>query len=235
MRDSKKFIVIALGGSIIVPREGAINVEFLKKFRRLILKFIKKNYKFIIIAGGGKISRIYQKAASKIVRLPYEDMDWLGIHATRLNAHLLRTIFRDKACPTVFDNPYKQTKVRQPIIIASGWKPGWSTDYDAVLLAKRFGAREIIDAGNIPFVYTRDPKIARKNGPKSRPIKKISWKNYQKLIGSRWIPGLPAPIDPIAAEAAKKFGIKAVIVLGTDLGNLEGLILGKKFRGTTIE
>jgi hypothetical protein len=33
--------------------------------------------------------------------LPDEDLDWLGVHATRLNAHLFRTIFRDLAHPVI--------------------------------------------------------------------------------------------------------------------------------------
>ncbi len=238
--QNRKTFIIALGGSIIIPAPGKIDVDFLKKFRKFILKFVKRGDKFIIISGGGKLSRTYQQAASRIVKLPYDDMDWLGIHATRINAHLLRTIFRDKACPTVMDDPHKPFTGRSdiskyPVIIASGWRPGWSTDYVAALLAKRFGCREIIDAGNISFVYEQDPKIARKNGVKNPPIKKISWKNYRKLVGSRWMPGLPSPIDPIAAKYAQKNKIKAIIIRGTDLKNFENLLLGKKFHGTIIE
>lgn len=238
-----KPVIIALGGSIIVPTPGKINTNFLKKFRKFILKFVKEGFKFIIVVGGGKISRTYQAAASKIVKLPYEDQDWLGIHATRINAHLLRTIFRKEAYPVVLDNPQKPLKTNRPIVIASGWRPGWSTDYIAVLLAKRFRAKEIIDAGDIPFVFTRDIK-RYKNAKK---ILKISWSDYQKLVGETWIPGLPAPIDPIAAKEAKKLNIKAMVVKGTDLRNLRNVLKGLqpthrppaqgrhlKFRGTVI-
>ena len=97
MKKSIKTIVISLGGSIIVP--GKIQVDFLKQFKEFILKFIKKDYRFIIVAGGGKICREYQDAAGKISSLNNEDKDWLGIHTTRLNAHLLRTIFKKEAYP----------------------------------------------------------------------------------------------------------------------------------------
>jgi uridylate kinase len=225
-----KIILIALGGSIICPRPGKININFLKKFKKLILKFIKKGYRFIIVPGGGKICRVYQKAAAKIVKLPYEDEDWLGIHTTRLNAHLLRTIFREVAYPVVLDNPRKPVKNNWRVLIAAGWRPGWSTDYIAVLLAKRFEIKEIIDAGNIPFVYSKD-LLKYKN---ACPIKEISWKDYQKLVGSKWIPGLAAPIDPIAAKLARKLKIPALIIKGTELKNLKKVILGQKFRGTII-
>jgi uridylate kinase len=228
---SSKTILIALGGSIICPRPGKINTIFLKNFKKLILKFIRRNFRFIIVAGGGKICRLYQGAAAQVVTLPYEDVDWLGIHATRLNAHLLRTIFRGWAYPVVLDDPKKSVKNNWRLLIAAGWKPGWSTDYIAVLLAKRFNVKKIIDAGNIPFVYNKD-FLKYKN---ACPIKKISWKNYQKLVGAKWIPGLATPIDPIAAKLAWKLKIPALIVKGTELKNLEKAVLGQKFKGTIIE
>lgn len=230
MGDSKT-IIIALGGSIICPRPGKIDVNFLKKFKKLILKYLKKGYRFIIVTGGGKVCRVYQRAASKITKMPYEDMDWLGIHATRLNAHLLRTIFRREAYPVILDEPYKPVKNNWRVLIAAGWRPGWSTDYISVLLAKRFKIKEIIDAGNIPFVYSKDLLKYKK----ATAIKKISWKDYRKLVGSKWIPGLSCPIDPIAAKEAQKLKIRAIVIRGTDLKNFERLLSGKKFRGTIIE
>lgn len=239
MKDSKT-IIIALGGSIIVPSAGTpptrhpINIRFLKNFRKLILKFIKRGYRFVVIAGGGKACRTYQKAAAKIIKVSYKDQDWIGIHATRLNAHLLRIIFKKEACPVVLDDPFKKLKkgfLAKPIIIAAGWRPGWSTDYISVLLAKRFKVKKIIDAGNIPFVYNKD--LLKYKG--ARAIKRISWKDYRKLVGSNWTPGLSCPIDPIAAKEAQKLKIRAIVIRGTDLKNFERLLSGKKFRGTLIE
>ena len=43
--------VISIGGSIIIPPEG-FNIEFLKKFRELILNRVKKGEKFILVVGG---------------------------------------------------------------------------------------------------------------------------------------------------------------------------------------
>lgn len=229
--ENQKIILIGLGGSIICPQPGKINTNFLKKFKKLILKYIKRGYRFIIVAGGGKICRLYQGAAAKIGKLPYEDIDWLGIHATRLNAHLLRTIFRKVAYPVVLDEPKKPVKNNWRVLIAAGWRPGWSTDYISVLLAKRFKIKEIIDAGNIPFVYTKDILKYKK----AKAIKRISWMDYRKLVGVRWIPGLSAPIDPIAAKLAQKLKIRALIIKGTELKNLERVLSGKKFQGTVIQ
>jgi uridylate kinase len=221
-------IAIALGGSIIAPDK--IQISFLKNFRKFILKFIKQNKKFIIVAGGGATARNYQNAASKILNISDRDKDWLGIHATRDNAHLLRTIFKNYACPEILDNPHKKIDENYKIFIGSGWKPGWSTDYDMVLLAKRFSADKIIIASKIAYVY--DDDIAKRKNAK--PIKQISWKNYIKLIGSKWKPGMGAPVDPIAAKFAAKSKMKVIVTQGTNLKNLENILLNKKFKGTII-
>lgn len=228
---NSKTIVISLGGSIISSRVGKININFLKKFRRLILKFLKKGFKFIIIVGGGKTCRLYQSAASKIAKLPNEDRDWLGIHTTRLNAHLLRTIFRKMAYPVILDEPKKPIKNNWRLLIASGWRPGHSTDYIAVLLARRFKIKEIVNAGDVPFVYDKDPDIYQN----ARAFKEISWSDFRRIVGSKWSPGLSTPFDPVAAKLAEKLKIRVFIIKGTEIKNFEKLLLGKKFKGTIIE
>lgn len=223
MAKNKQMIVISLGGSIIMP--GKIQVAFLKKFKEFILKFLKEGKRFIVVAGGGKICREYQAAADQISQLTDEDKDWLGIHATRLNAHLLRTIFKKQAYPVVLDSPHKPIdNERYRLFIASGWRPGWSTDYDAVLLAERFKADKVINASNVTHVYDENKKS----------IEKISWQNYRKLISKHWKPGMNVPFDPIAARAAQKFKMTVIVTKGTDLENLANILTNKKFRGTII-
>jgi len=229
--ENSKTIIISLGGSIISPQVGKININFLKKFRRLILKFLKKGFKFIIIVGGGKIGRLYQSAASKIAKLLNEDRDWLGIHTTRLNAHLLRTIFRRVAYPVILDEPKKPIKNNWELLVAAGWRPGWSTDYIAVLLARRFKIKELINAGDVPFVYDKDPDIYKN----AKAFKKISWKDFRKIVGWRWSPGLSTPFDPVAAKLAEKLKIRVFIIKGTGIKNFERILSGKKFRGTIIQ
>ena len=101
---TKKTFIISLGGSLIVPPKG-IDYKFLKNFRKIILKYIKNNYTFFIISGGGMTCRNYIQSAKKIIKVTDNDCDWLGIHATRLNAHLLRTIFRKESYHEIIKNP----------------------------------------------------------------------------------------------------------------------------------
>ncbi len=202
-----------------------IQVAFLKKFKEFILRLLKEKRKVIVVTGGGATARHYQQAASKISKLTDEDKDWLGVHATRINAHLLRTIFKKEAYPVVLDSPHKPIKRNKHLLfIASGWVPGFSTDYDAVLLAKRFKAKKMINASNITHVYDRN----------KRPIERITWKDYRKLISAKWSPGMNVPFDPIASKAAQKYGITVIVAKGTDLKNLKSIVKNGKFEGTTI-
>lgn len=228
--SSKHWHVIALGGSIVRPQK--LDIRFLEKFRKFLLEFLLEGRKFVIVIGGGRLSREYQNAARTIVEVPQEDLDWLGIHATRINAHLLRTLFRREAHPAVLDNPEKPLKIgRKRLIFASGWRPGWSTDYIAARLAKRFGSGEFIVAGKPAYVYDKD----HAEFPDAKSIDKLTWPEYQKISGAKWTPGLHLPVDPIAAMFAKKNRIRAIIVKGTDLKNLKNLLLGEAFRGSIIE
>lgn len=220
-----KKIVVSLGGSLIVPEN--IDVQFLKNFKKLILEFNNK-YDFAIYCGGGKLARDYQKAASKITKLSNKDKDWLGIYATILNAQMVRIIFKGYSADELIINPLKKIKSKK-ILIAAGWKPGWSTDLDAVLLARNTKADILINITNVDYLYDKDPK----KFSDAKPIKKASFKEIKKIIAKKWKPGLNVPFDPVAIRQAEKSKIK-IVIIGKNLGNLRNLLLQKKFKGTII-
>ena len=230
MMSKNNYTIIALGGSVISPAPNKINVRFLKRFQELILNYLRQGKKFVIVTGGGKTCRLYQKAASKIVAVSDEDIDWLGIHSTRLNAHLLRTIFFKEAYPVILDKPQKPIKNNLSLIIASGWQPGCSTDFTAIRLAQRFKAKSVIIASNISYVYERDPNKHKR----VKKFTKINWQDYRKLITNHWKPGMSVPIDPIAAKLAQKLKLKVVLFKGTELKNFRDYLENKEFKGTTI-
>lgn len=224
----KETIVLSLGGSIVVPDE--IDVNFLKKFRQLILQSLKKYIKIIIVVGGGKICRKYQAAVKKITSPPLGELDWIGISATKLNAELIRVIFAKYAFPLVVSKPNKKIKTSKKIIIGSGSFPGSSSDLDAVLLAENFGAKKVVNLSNISYVYTKDPRKFKE----AKPIKKISWPEFKKVIGTKFRPGMNAPFDPVAAKRAEKKKISVIVMKGTDLRNFTYFLKGKSFKGTVI-
>ena len=221
-------IIMSLGGSIIIPDE--IDVSFLRKFKEKIESKAGKGMKFVIFTGGGRIAREYQAAASQISKIREEELDWIGIQATKLNAQLLQKAFGKIAETVILENPNEKILLKKSVLIGSGWLPGCSTDYDAVLAAKKFSSREIINMSNIDYVYDKDP---RKN-KNAKPLTSLTWKNYRNIIGSRWKAGLNAPFDPVASKEAEKLGIK-VAIIGKNLKNLDNYIEGKNFNGTVIE
>lgn len=224
-----KTVIVALGGSVVYPEK--IDVRFLKSFKRFTERFLKQKIKFVLIVGGGRLSRLFQTAAHEISKMTNEDKDWIGIHATRLNAQLLRTVFRGAADPLIIDARHKIKKLKYPITIASGWKPGWSTDYIAVALAEDFGVPEVVIAGKPDFVYHKDPHKYKN----VEPFAQLSWKKYRTLVPKKWIPGSHAPVDPVGAALAEKRGIKAIVIHGKNLKNFENLLNGREFRGTIIQ
>lgn len=225
-------IVMSIGGSLIVPN-GGIDTSFLKKLNSFIREQLaSKNCQFFLVTGGGMTTRHYQKAAKDVIghELTDDDLDWIGIHATRLNGHLVRTIFRDIAHPITIKDYEVIQKVTEKVIIASGWKPGWSTDFDAVMLCEDYGPRTVINLSNTAQVYDKDPNKFKD----AKPIDKISWKNFRKLVGNKWSPGMNAPFDPIASKKAEELGVKVVVMNG-DFENLKNYFNGKKFVGTIIK
>ena len=215
----------------MIAPPGGVDWHFLKEFRGLILKKIKLGHKFYLIAGGGITARNYVAAASRVVKIDREDLDWLGIHATRLNAHLLRTIFRDQANPEIIKNPTIRLNSKKNIIVASGWKPGWSTDYVAAMMARVYGAKTILNLSNIDYVYDKDPN--KHQDAKIRT--KMKWPEFRKLVGNKWSPSLNAPFDPIASKKARELKLEVVIMNGKNIKNLENYLDSKKFKGTVIK
>lgn len=225
--------VISVGGSLIVPNGGA-DIEFLIKLNQFIRKQLakNKNRQFFLVTGGGATARHYIEAGQKVIghELTRDDLDWLGIHATRLNAQLVRTIFRDIAHPYIIKHYEIIRKVTERIVVASGWRPGWSTDYDSVLLCEDYNVKTIINLSNIAQVYNKDPK----KFTDAKPIAQINWKNYRKIVGNEWIPGMNIPFDPVAAKKAQELGIKVIFLDGRNFENLENYFAGRKFVGTVI-
>jgi len=231
--------VIKLGGSLIVPHlsdNGGIDVSYLKKLKTLILSEAKKGKRFIIVAGGGRTARVYQKAISKMPGMTKNDLDWIGIHALTVNSHLIRLLFKGYSYLEVLTKEPSASDIQRlknskwSVFVSSGWEPGRSTDDDAIHLAKKFGAKDLIDAGDISFVYDKDPKLAKN----AKPLPRLSWKKYKKLIPAVWIPGMATPFDPVASRAAEKYKIAVKILNGKDINNMKKAIQGKPFRGTLI-
>lgn len=224
----KPIIIISLGGSIIAPK--TIDFIYVKRFVQTISQ-LTRSYRFVIFTGGGATARQYQQAA-KAVRpgMSHSALDWIGIQASHINAELVKQAFGSLAHDRVISDPRVRLRWTKPIHIGAGWKPGRSTDYDAVRLAVENDIDTVINLSNINYVYTSDPRT----NPQAKKITNITWTDFRSMIGHTWDPGLNVPFDPIAARIAQLNNISVHIMNGRKLANIVNAIHGKPFSGTRI-
>ena len=223
--------ILSLGGSIVAP--DGVDTAFLKKFKTLVESYLAADpkRKLILVIGGGAPARVYQRAFREIEpNAPADVQDWIGITATRLNAQLVKSIFGDLCKDPVVTDPSADISFTGRILVGAGWKPGFSTDFDAVYLAERFGGKTVVNLSNIVKVYTDDPK----KNPDAKPLDKISWVDFQKMVGTEWVPGTNVPFDPIAAQKAKELALDVIVAGGKDIENIGKILEDKPYIGTLI-
>jgi uridylate kinase len=240
-------IVISLGGSIVVPDEP--DVDLIVAYHRLFRDYTAPGRRVIVVVGGGAPARTYQRAYRDISeRLDAEGpaaglaagsaagsihadaQDWIGITATRLNAELLRHALGDLCHDPVVYDPTAEFPFTGAVLVGAGWKPGFSTDYDAVVLAERFGADTVVNLSNISQVHTADPKT----DPEARPLESVSWSEFHRIVGTEWKPGSNLPFDPVATKRAAELGLRVIAANGRDIANTRAILEGEAFFGTTI-
>lgn len=223
--------IISLGGSIVAP--DSPDISFIKDFHQRICQWLETHpqERLVFIVGGGGPARTYQGAYRQVLAKPDANaQDWIGIMATRLNAELIRAIFEQYCSDPVVTDPSASIDFKGRILVAAGWKPGFSTDFDAVWLAGRFGAKTVLNLSNVAKVYTDDP---RKN-PEAKPLDRISWEDFRSMVGDTWEPGKNVPFDPIASQKAQELGLSVICAAGKDLDNLMDILNHQNFTGTTI-
>jgi len=229
--------VLSLGGSIVAPADGP-DVPFLVDFRSRLDAWLAADAarKIILVVGGGGPARAYQSAlrdfaARRNEKSPdHEALDRIGIAATPINAQLVAAAMGGLCLDPVVEDPSAEIRFSGAVLVAAGWKPGFSSDFDAVYLGERFGARTVLNLSNIAKVHTADPRI----DPRAVPLDSISWKEFRALVGSSWTPGANLPFDPIASARAESSGMKVICAGGRDLDNVFRILDGKPFAGTTI-
>ncbi len=231
----KENIIISLGGSLVAPND--IDTAFLKMFKRAVTKFLDTR-RFFVFVGGGKVCRNYQKALLEF-GADNKERDWMGINISRLNAEIVKQVFDKVAFDKVLTDPTKIVNSRKDVAVFGGWKPGWSTDYCAVMLAKNMGIKTIVNLTNIDYVYdlpagrqARTQQDFENAGAK--PFTQIDWKSFRRIVGDKWIPGLSVPFDPRASKMAEILKIKVIMINGAHLDRLEHFLQNKPFIGTTI-
>ncbi len=222
-------IVISLGGSVFLG--DTIHYDYILQLRDLLCSYTDRYY-FILVVGGGRTAREYQKAyQSAIDNAEDAESDKIGIAATRLNAELVRAIFQVHAPTEIIMDPNQFHDVSAaPFLLTGGWKPGFSTDAVAVHLARQCRAAFLINLSDIDYVYSSNPK----EDPQAKICKQMSWAHFIDMFPKEWSPGLHSPFDPIAAQEAMREGLRVIIAQGKNLENLRAILDAKPFLGTEL-
>jgi len=224
---AKETIIISLGGSLVAP--GEIDTNFLRSFKRSLQKHLKTK-QFFILVGGGKICRVYQNALLEF-GAKESGRDWMGINISRLNAEVIKQLFLGYSYPKTITDPNKKFKTTKEVVVGGGYKPGWSTDYVSVLMAKNYKITTIINLTNVDYVYDKNPN----DFSDARPLKQIGWKSFRCIVGDKWTPGLNMPFDPRASKLADRLKLKVIMINGKKVERLQNFLNNKPFIGTIIE
>lgn len=226
----KKVIVLSLGGSQIIPE--SVNLPYLKKFKTILKKHVK-NYKFIIVCGGGSVARKYISALRNS-GINETLQSFAGISATRMNARFMNYFFNINP---KFGIPHTHKTLKKYVnsqnITFCGaleYKPNQTSDSTAADIAKEFRAN-FINITNIKGLYNKNPKEFKD----AKFIPEIGWLKFDKMANrSKFKPGQHFVLDQTASKIILKNNIPTYII-GNDLNQLDNLLSNKKFIGTIIK
>lgn len=226
----KKIIVLSLGGSLIIPDE--IDLRFLQEFKKVILKNSGR-YKFVIVCGGGSIARRYISAL-KESGISEKLQSMIGISATRTNARFMTYFFNKDQTHGV---PEKMSTIENyvknsDIVFCGGleYKPNQTSDATAAQIAQHFNSN-FINLTDVQGLHDKNPKKFKD----AKFIPEISWQDFNKMAHTKkYQPGQHFVLDQAAAEIIQQHKI-ITYILGKDMKQLDNLLNGRKFKGTTIQ
>jgi len=222
-------MVLSLGGSLIIP--GEVDFVFLNSFKKVLSKNYK-NYKFVVVCGGGSIARKYISALSKSGKNEYYQ-SLAGISATRMNARFLSYFFGydpEKGIPHSMKTLKKYLKKRAVVFCgALEYRPNQTSDSTAAEIANSLGAN-FINLTNVKGIFTKNPKIYKD----AKFISEISWKDFDKMANKvGFKPGQHFVLDQTASKIIKKHKI-VTYILGQDMEQLNNLLHDRKYLGSVI-
>lgn len=218
-------IIISLGGSIVSTQPD--NPTIRQQYADFLLGLAQTQVVAVIVGGGYRARQAIDQAKATASHLTNDELDQIGIQATRANAASLQALCgsSDSLIDPQFILPDQPT-----LVFGAGWIPGRSTDYDAVLLAVNNKIDTIYNVSNISYIYSADPKT----NPTAQPLAEITWERLRVMVGDTWTPGLNLPFDPIATQLAAEHGLTVKVMHGGDLKNISKAVRGEDFVGTVI-
>lgn len=219
-------VVISLGGSILSIQTD--NTAVVQAYASWLKELAITRRVAVIIGGGFRARSGMEQAKTEHPNITAEQLDEIGIAASRQNAEVMRQLCGVSA--EIITDPRVQLDPAPGLVFGAGWIPGRSTDYDAVLLAVTNQIDTVYNLSNITQIYTQDPKTHLD----AKPLADLTWSELQAIVGDTWTPGLNMPFDPIAAKLATEHQLTVKVVNGHDMEAVNKAIAGQPFMGTVI-
>lgn len=221
---------ICLGGSILVPEQP--DVDTVRTAASVLRDLRKKGYELLVVAGGGKVARVYIDTARKF-KATDVDCDTLGIDVTRLNARLLISALGDIAeqNPVTTFEAAVRVMLRGKIPVMGGTVPGHTTDAVAAGLADASRSDLLIFFTNVDGIYTADPKL----DPRAKKIETMTSRQLLEMVaGVEMKPGITTIVDPISAKIIDRSRIKTLVLGKNEISHLQKILEGAEHSGTTV-
>ena len=227
-----KKVIFSVGGSILF-KEGDVNLQVVNDLKEFLEK-TKGKYKVGIVVGGGKYARIYIDFAKKL-GLPTLVQHAIGVELTQLHAKLLAYALNIEE---FFCKTFEEAEVmfeRKGYFVLGGVVPGYTTDWDAAVMAERVKADILVNITNVEGVYDKDPDVY----PDAKFFEELDWKTFYKIFESEGIefkPGMNFVFDPRAAKICENAAIPVFIIKYDKIKDLYDYLEGKKkVTGTLIK
>ena len=228
---------ISLGGSLLTGDKSdptpTLSPQPYRAYAAVLRQLHTEGHQLMVVCGGGKPARHYIKVA-KDLDAPPAIQDMLGVKATQVNALLLTAALGDAADQTRIYTRATELRHRQPgkILVGGGYRPGSSTDYRAVLLARALGSDAVINATDVPGVYDANPRTK----PEARKLDHLTHAHLKRIIeeNTRQAPGEYGLFDLKAAKLAARISMPLVFIDGRDPEELRRAVEGGH-SGTLVE
>jgi len=221
-------VVVSIGGSVLIPdKDDAVYIERLAS----VLKDVSKDVEMVIVCGGGRTARYYANTGRTLGGTT-EQLDELGIGATRLNAGLLSIALgdhSDRCIPLTVEEAAAAFRSGK-IVVMGGTGPGHTTDAVAAMVAGIIGAERIVNATSVDAVYSDDPK----KDPDAKRFTELTIKELSDIVYKEHDASRSSVFDPLGIKIAMRDKIDIFMVDGRNLDELKNAILGKKINGTVV-
>jgi uridylate kinase len=227
MTNERDRIVIKLSGSIF---SQDLHNTSIKKYAEM-LSHISKKVHPIVIAGGGKIARLYINLARSLGS-DEATLDIMGIEVSRLNARLLIVALNGLAYSQVPTDLEKVAIAVESgkIVVVGGLHPGQSTNATSALIAEKIKASKFLNTTDVDGIYNSDPNT-NKN---AKLFKEVTIEQCMKILQSGIsMAGTYDLMDIVALKVIERSNI-STRVLRSDVANIKNAINGKHWIGTEI-